>query len=235
MDNFNGDLEGRCNSPLRRCKLCEYKFKAGEIECPECGEPRQYCTLHPEPGRKDCRFHGGSTLVGIAHPLYEGKGLSRNLPTRMMEWYQASLDNPDILRSDHNIATVEARISELISRLEEFPSSEVWFDLVKTFKEYKKYRELANPKKMSEKLFELEALIARGYSDSQSWQEITHLMEVQRKLQQTEMQRRKLAEMTITPQQFQTFLGYIMSSINLRVSNNDEKMALLSDLAKGGM
>lgn len=231
MLNLHGDLEGRCNGILRKCKHCETKFSAGQTKCSECGEPREYCSNKPEKGKTRCKFHGGRALAGIDHPNYQGKGLSKNLPTRMLEQYLLAIDDPDILNMSEDIALLKARRNDLLGKIDETPSYEMWRDVQKT---YLKFRNETSPQKISKLLSELDRLIVKGQINAGIWKEIYDIEERLRRLSTTERERRKEAEQLITENQFRTMVGYIINAINVRVKDEDQRMALLGDIQRLG-
>src|SRR5688572_7677073 len=89
-------IDGRCNALMQSCRGvdtdgndCDYQYlDVTETECPQCGTLRKRCCNYPstkgDSGR--CRFHGGNSPSGIASPNYKGRGYSKNLPTRMLEY-----------------------------------------------------------------------------------------------------------------------------------------------------
>jgi hypothetical protein len=234
--NLYGNLDGRCNNILWNCKgeECDYHYEDDKTTaCPLCQTPREYCSKYPVKGKNGkCGWHGGKALVGVSHPGYKGKGLSKHLPTRMLEHFQLAIDDPDILAMDEGIALLKSRRNDLITRAEESASGEMWKDMRKKFQEFTKARKTQNAEKMADTLYDLEVLIARGHTDYLVWQEILDIEERVRRLASTEMQRRKLAETIITEDQFKTLLGYIVNSIQTRVKDKNLKMDLLADIAK---
>lgn len=59
MGMKNNNKNKTCGALIASCKKCGLKFKKGETECPECGEPRKTCQRKPIVGSERCRLHGG--------------------------------------------------------------------------------------------------------------------------------------------------------------------------------
>lgn len=229
--NIDG-IDGRCNALLRTCKnpQCDYAYKnAEETACPQCSTPRELCSQYPSKGRNRCRFHGGASLRGIAHPNYQGKGKSLDLPTRMMDSYEAHLTDPNILDLTNFLAMLKSRLEDLASRADDAVSRKQWGEAKKAMKNLRKANTAA---KMIDAQNELEKVLAKGYYDSLVWDEINSTLEQLRKLIETESKRREKAATIITEKQFRTLLGYVINSVKTRVSDEDEKMAILSDLQR---
>lgn len=244
--NPNGDRKGRCNNILWNCKGedCDYHYQTkDETHCPICNAQRDYCSAYPIKGREKCKFHGGMALIGASHPNYKGKGLSKHLPTRMMETLHAAIDDPDILNMSEDIGLLEALQVDLLRRLkEEEWGFGLWSDLQKEWSSYDKARRKANTesnpnariaatKRMAEALEGIEKIIAKGaVYDGYLRDELLRIMDSKRKFKEAEKRRRKDAEDVVTREQFRTLLGYIVTSIKERVSDVDERMRVFADL-----
>lgn len=238
-------IDGRCNALMRSCRSldadgnqCDYQYQdVTEMECGDCGAPRKRCHNFPSTrgnsGR--CRFHGGNTPSGIASPNYKGRGYSKNLPTRMLEYYQNAIDDPDLLNMSPDISLLVARVEELKSRTNTDTSYTYWQKVREAFAKHAKARK--NPNKpgalemMKEALEEMEENIIRGSADSAIWKEIMAVEEQIRKTKASEIKRRQAAESIITEQQFRTLMGFIVTSIQTRVKDDTVKMQILGDLA----
>lgn len=244
--NPNGELENRCSNILWNCKGedCDYHYEdADQRECPICKAKRDWCMRYRIKGRKKCMYHGGKALRGVNNPNYRGKGLSVDLPTRLMEIYRLAMDDPDLLNATPDIALLETRIIELKQKLRDDDYGVgLWSKLKDMFLDFKKARRnAAKPgtpgrratEKMNEILYDMEEVISQGYYyDEHIWDELQKLMVNKNRLRTTEMKRRKEAEELITPDQFKTLFGYVINSINTRITNADERMAVMADIQK---
>ena len=65
-----------------------------------------------------CRMHGGTSLRGIAHPNYQGKGYSRYVPKPFGDVFARAVADPQILDLTPSVATQEAVIADLLLSLE---------------------------------------------------------------------------------------------------------------------
>lgn len=247
-------IDGKCNALLWNCKgvdnegnACDYHFvNAEETDCPLCGTMRRRCTNNPLVGKESCKFHGGRALSGTAHPNYQGKGFSTNMPTRLMEQVRLSINDPDLLNLTDDIAIVEAREAELIQRLRDHDyGTGVWDDLVKLLDKFDKSRKKAsNPRlsqntresaamDMNDTYKEIQQLVTNSWLiDQKLWDELHNVQNQKVKLIGVEMKRREKAQEIITAEQFKSLLGYIINSINTRVSDPDVRMAIIADIQK---
>lgn len=167
-------------------------------------------------------------------------GTSKQIPTipkRLLKSYLLATNDPDILEATDDIALLIARRDDLLAKLEEGEfGPKLWTELRKTFERFNDARRRAArgstkaAEQMANELDNLEKLIAKGYHEDLIWQELINVLEQRRRLSSTEIRRRERAEEVITKEQFKALLGYIINSVQMRVSNKDEAMAILADI-----
>lgn len=163
--------------------------------------------------------------------------ITKSLPPRLQTSFVLSLQDPDLLNAADDIALLISRRDDLLRRLtEENFGPGLWADLVKTFDRFKKARQQAArgstsaAERMAQALADLEDIIAKGYHEDILWHELKDVLEQRRKLTAGEIRRRERAEEVITKEQVKTVIGFIISSIQTRVSDKDERMAILADI-----
>ena len=101
-----------------------------------CGAKRkkahgQVCQLPPSKGRTRCRFHGGHSPVGPASATWKHGRYSKYFPTGLRTKYQAFLHDPTRLTLDHEIATCDTHMTELLAELaqainQKQPAEQIW-------------------------------------------------------------------------------------------------------------
>lgn len=248
-DNPAQVVDGRCNALLWNCQgeidgeRCDYHYdNATATICPVCNTPRRRCLRYPLKGRDACSVHGGKTLMGIDSPAYKGVGVSKHLPTALLDTFFEALEDPNILSTTEDIALLQARVRELTDRLRtNQPPAQIWQQLGEQFQAFRRHEHTAKTgltegqritgaKRMAETLTEMETLVIKGYFEGETWGEIIAITEQIRKLRETERRRIKEAEQLITPSQFNTLLVYMVNSIKTRVKDPDIRMAVLGDL-----
>lgn len=225
MKNLTGDLPDKCNGLLRNCKECDYHYPGpNEMNCPECSAPREYCSNDPIRGSSRCKFHGGESPKGIQHYNYQGKGLSKHLPERFMQFYASTYEDSQLLEMNESIRLLEGRKYELISRWDEIGSRNWVKELADAMSSYKDARRKAvstqrptDVQKAEEALYKLEQLIYTAYSERQIWDEIRSIEEQVRKIKNSELQRQKMAEEIVTKEQFFTLMRQILGHVQAQV------------------
>ena len=160
----------------------------------QCGAKRRngdICTQVVCRGRNRCRFHGGLTLVGPASGSYVSGRYSRYLPTRMAAKYREAEHDPDLLSLREEVKALDARIGDVLTRVDTGESGAVWARLQEAYQEFRVARAAgntpANVQKMQLALARMEEQIGAGVRDWQAWEHVVKLWEERRKLVDTEV------------------------------------------------
>jgi hypothetical protein len=179
-----------------------------------------------------CKLHGGLTPSGSASPQFKTGRYSKVLPARLASRYQEALTDGALLELREEISLVDARLSDLISRVDSGESGEVWRLLRTMFAEFSKARSAGKIPEMTQALSDIEALIVRGLADYSAWQDISQALEQRRKL--VESERKRLVEMQqmITTEQAMILMAAIVDTIRRHVSDTSALAAISADITK---
>ena len=123
----NGKKRPKCGALTRTCECGHHKrVHAGRTgRCWQCGETCEAFKAKPCKSDKAmrngrCRMHGGSTPAGIASPNWKtgrwAKGI-RN--TSLRNHFYAALGDPDLQRTQQDVALADAMLSSLLKTLPE--------------------------------------------------------------------------------------------------------------------
>lgn len=187
-----------------------------------CGAKKKHnrgrCKALPVPGRTRCRFHGGNSLRGIAHPNFQGKGYSKDAPAQLAASIDALVLNPNLASVAEELAVMQGRLKELIGRLKQNEYGEAW----------RKYRvklrklgvELAkdspDTRKLSDLHVEMEMIMEDAIADERTWSQITSTVATLSKLADTERKRDETLAKTVTEKQlFFTFSSLARTAAEL--------------------
>lgn len=128
--------------------MAECPLYPGECNCQEfphgvckcgCGKPigtrgctghskqkRRLCGQPPSKGHHVCRFQGGESLRGPAHPRFIHGRTSSFLPERFRPLYLEALNDPERFTFTQNVALLQTILGELFSQLSGGSSVERW-------------------------------------------------------------------------------------------------------------
>jgi len=197
MDNKDRPI---CGAPTKAGTPCRRAPVLGGDRCnlhggkpasyrPICGAKTRKGTPCKNPPLENgrCRFHGGKSLGGVAHPNFKHGRYSKYLnDDDVLESYAAGLADPDLLSLRDNLALTDVRIGQILGGM---PGPDVW-DAMQTAKnELKTARASRDWDAMASAMTELEQLIEEGATAGVSWAEFVALSEHRRRLAESERKR----------------------------------------------
>jgi hypothetical protein len=139
------------------------------------------------------------------------------LPERLAARYQEAQADPRLLELRDEIALVDARMSELLQRLEGSESGENWRRVQEATVSLDVAIRSKDAQMMEVALSDLRSYTRQGQADMHQWQEIQEVLDLRRKL--VESERKRLVEMQqmITAERAMILLGAITSIIKEHV------------------
>ena len=209
---------------LRDAPQCEAKAKrTGE----RCKNPAVA-------GRAKCRLHGGKSPAGVRSATFKTGRYSRSLPARLAERYAEAQADEKLTEMRDEIALIDARLAELLGRIDTGESGTLWIRVVKAFHDYDEHRGGIHDR---DKYTALSAAIEDGLADHANWLEIREAIEQRRRLAESEHKRLKDLQQMMTTEQAMTLLGGVVATIRDHVKDADLLRAIhtdLSGLLRGG-
>ena len=196
---------------------------------------KQPCGRPPMVGRTVCYHHGGMIPRGSALPQTKTGRYSKHLPTRMASRYQEAQADPELLVLRDEIALLDSRLADVLSRVDSGESGALWSELNSTWEAYTRARYSSKPvpkktAEMMEALSAHEAVLTRARADHAAWAEIGQLLD--RRQRMVESERRRYVEMQqmVSVEQAMLFLGAVTDAIRRHVSDRDTLAALGREL-----
>lgn len=188
------------------------------------------CKFAPVPGRTLCRYHGGLSLMGAANPNFKHGRYSRVMPQRLLDVYQASLKDPDLLGLRNEIASVDARLSELFGSMDTGDSTSVWRELQGFEEELAKAERSNDVATMGVIMRQMRQSIRRGAAIGDVWEEIFQTQNHRRKLVDTERKRLQAMNATITAEQALSLVAAVVDIIRRFVTDRSTLAAISNEL-----
>ncbi len=186
---------------LLACRACKHEWAAKTWStCPECSSDQlrvmcgakarsgKPCRANRESGSNRCRLHGGKSLVGPAAPSFKSGQRSELLPERYRLAYERSLADPNQLRGGKDVALLDARRAELLSRLSTGESREAWRTLQKLLREL---RDQVKGEKATKLLDAAYELVEEALADEATWGQIGEVLDQRRRTVDVEVKRVK--------------------------------------------
>jgi hypothetical protein len=238
LEGFGGGKTPMCGCKSYKCKKCKRRFFKEEIDmthCPDCGQER-YCSnpriKHPEKNDTwlPCFVHGGHSLRGMASPVMKTGKYSKHLPKRLLEAYDKSREDPEVLSLNDDIGLTEARISDVLQRVDANESGAIWDELAKTAQDFKAARRANDTERVGQLLEDILRLISKGKGDRENWREIGDLMERKRKLSESQLKLLTTKQEFISRQQAVQFVGALVAIVKENVTDPAEKRKIAAGI-----
>ena len=91
-------------------------------------------------GRTTCRMHGGTIPRGLALPQTTHGRYSKDLPARLAGRYREAQSDPELLALRDEVALVDARLGDVLGRVDSGESGALWKQLSNSWQAFIKAR-----------------------------------------------------------------------------------------------
>lgn len=186
------------------------------------------CKANAVVGRSVCYHHGGASRSGISHSGMQHGRYSKHLPTRMGERYQQALIDPELLAMREEVALLDARLADVMGRVDTGESGRVWAALQKAWRVYR----TGPPDKRMEAEAQISDLITDGASDYEAWEEVRSLVDQRSRIVGNERQRMMQMQQMLSVDQAMTLLAAVADSVRKHVSDRGTLAAISEDLTR---
>lgn len=188
----------------------------------KCGAKRKRgpgkCSNNAMPNGR-CYWHGGATPSGVASANYKHGRYAKRIPDRLVQDYQKSINDPDLLALNAEISLVDSRLSDLLSRVDTGESGDLWNQVQGSFMEFRSANATGDQEKMAIALTDLNRIINLGVDDYRAWDEIGKALEQRRRLVESERKRRTEMESMITAERQMLLIAGILGVIRENVTD----------------
>lgn len=179
-----------------------------------------------------CRIHGGKSPKGAAVNTFKDGRYSKYMPIRLLEKYQQSLDDPELLNMRSEIALVDARLSDLLKRADTGEAGTLWEKARKANLEIQKAVHDENYGRMLVMALELDRLIGDGLADHEMWYEIQSLIDQRRKVVEAEQKRLVAMQQMVTAEQAMALVAGLLSAVKQHVSDRTVLTAVQAEFIR---
>jgi hypothetical protein len=212
-------VPGKCGAKLRK------------------SDPARYCTMNPITGRGRCKFHGGATPRGVAHPRYAGRAYSRDLPTKYADRMRNADEDTDLVSLKAELSLLDARMGELLGKTGSGEGPTAWKVVELTVHKLQHALDTKNGADAATAMDKLRDAMQNARSEAEAWGELYGVIELRRKTADAERRREADLQANLNYKQAQTLIGAIIGAvldeageeISMRVGN---RIALLLEGSK---
>lgn len=183
-------------------------------------------------GRTVCYHHGGATPIGATSPHFRSGRYSKYLPERLREKYQDAQQDPEILVLRDEIALADARLMDLLTRVDVGESGVLWKELKELLDQLSRNVEALDLDGARGALQRLQEVVGKGHTDASAWQEIQAVLMLREHLVRSERQRLVQMQQMISVEQAMTLIAALTESVRRHVTEPDALRAISADLAR---
>ena len=160
---------------------------------------QEQCRAHAIPrGNGKCHYHGGSSPRGIASSRFKTGRYSKYIPNRMAAAYDATLQDKKILEMHEDVALIESRVTDLLSRVDTGEAGRLWRLASTLFNQLQRAYTSQDGEAIVRINEELGAVLKQGRSDYHAWDEVGRALDQKRRTIDSE-QKRQVQEKQLVP------------------------------------
>lgn len=202
---------------------------------PECGaktksgNPCRSTALYPN-GR--CWLHGGKTPKGLASPNLKHGRYSKDLPTRLAARYEAATTDPDLLALQAEIALIDARLGDLLGRVDTGEAGIHWKVATKAFADLQIALDTQDPVALARSMQTLQGSLRSGMGDYAAWNEVYNLVDHRRRLVESERKRQIEAQQVLPLDRAMLVISALVDIVRRHVTDQDQILAIGADVGK---
>ncbi len=201
-------------------RRCAYVLASGPQAGEHCArasiaEGEAYCTQHKGYSIQKNAQGGGAVKH---YPFKEGSGLEAS--------YRKALEDQELLSLRSAVAVVEARIVELIGKLEDDPAARVWQELSKQNARLRRAQEAGDSKNVIGAVSAIQTLIDAGASSQERWEDLFRALELKKEVASAEWKRLADLRCLMTADRAFDMVNRIVDVVLKNVTDNKVKAAI---------
>lgn len=179
-----------------------------------------------------CRLHGGLSLTGLASPTFKHGRYSKYLPARLADRYHESQSDPELLVLRHEISVIDARLGDLLGRVDTGEAGTHWRAAQAGFSQLKTALGTSDPQLLQQALDELQKHLRAGLADHYAWEEVYSALEQRRRLVDSERKWMIQAQQVITADRAMVLIASLIGVVKEHVRDPITLSAISTDVGK---
>jgi hypothetical protein len=199
-------------------KACGAKTRAGGT-CRRAAMPN---------GR--CSKHGGKSLVGPAAPRFRHGRYSKLLPTHLAARFTEARSDPELLAMRDEIALVDARIADVLQRVDHGESGDSWRGVERLYKRIRDALVTGDRTELSVAVVALGMRVQGSTQDYAAWQDVMALIDRRRVLVESERRRLVVMQQMLSAEQAMTLVTAVLDAVRRHVPDRRMLAAISTDL-----
>jgi hypothetical protein len=170
--------------------------------------------------------------MGPASPHFVTGRYSRFMPARLLANYEASTHDPLLLNLREEIRLVDARLTDLLQRVDSGESGQLWERLGRVFARFREARAKREMDAAKAAMLDLETLLEEGHTDHLAWREIGVHLELRRKLVESETRRVLTSQQVLNQTEAMIYMAAVTQVITQNVTDKTVLAAIIRELQR---
>ena len=179
-----------------------------------------------------CKFHGGMSLSGPAHPNFRHGRHSKFVPKNLVDRYNESVNDPRLVQMRDELALVDLRVDELYSSIGQTGNARALKGIRAKLVEFKTVGSRGGKGAVGAAriaLQQLEELIDAACTTAATWEELRDTIELRRRISESETRRLKDMHQTITAERALALMALLVQRVKQHVTDPQALTAISSE------
>jgi len=181
-------------------------------------KPGQTCQQRPLKNSKRCRIHGGKSLKGISSATYKHGRYSMVLPENIRKRYEAARKDPELLSHQAELRLIDAHLADLLQQMKDTNGPNVVRRAREAWKDLQAAQANHDNEGTAKAFDTLGEVLTKKDGNTIGWSEVRDVVDLRRKILETETRRLKDSEATLTMEQGLTMIGFLNNAIRKAVN-----------------
>lgn len=177
-----------------------------------------------------CKYHGAGTLENPAGRPPVSGNYSSHLPTRYMADFESYMTDPNLLSMRKELALLDVRMGELLSRLETADAPLAWNKVAMAAAMLEKMLASGKTDALCDIIELMRSAIDIHKEDRDTWNELVNLIDKRRGVADVERRRIEAAKKYLTMQEANAMMAFLINSVMKHVSSPQERARISEDL-----
>jgi hypothetical protein len=187
------------------------------------------CAVAAMPNGK-CYRHGGATQAGPGASRFIHGRYSKLLSARLLERFTEAQADPELLALRDEIALVDARIADVLQRVDSGESGEAWGKLRDLTQDLEQAIRTGDQVRLVVVAAGLSMIAKGGLKDDAAWREVLQLVGERRVLVESERRRWVQQRQMMTTVEAMTLLAAVVDVVRRHVPDHDALRAISAEL-----
>ncbi len=207
--------------------------KENHLQCKaKSKQSGQQCKNSVINGAKTCRMHGGTAKTGRDAAAFRTGRYINSLPKRMIDRFNASLNDPKVLEQQRELALIETRIEDLVRRVDKGESHGFLKEVRTLLKRYRAAKEPDEGPDASALFDNLIQKVNHAEADYRAWNEVREWVKARVRIVESERKRQIQDKEIVTINELMILVSHFSEIILKHVKDDEEKRKITHDFAK---